>query len=449
MSESSQIVCIGRKLTSQFILNPDQTCAAVDPSPKPIIDFFNSKKPRTLRDAYVFMSRVNKSTMPDTKPVPYDNLFRVIDGIVSDKSLAEESKDINQPQQSAIVKIEPIKPIKPINQVKPSIEQKVDDTKSTGIKRGIKQQKISSTPLQSSPSDRDTSHTQQIQPQSTTTPPQVQNENVDDTVSRKSKRSRTGQMTTTGQMNMTQVTTTNMNVVQMPTTHVSTSEDEKMPESALVCTTGSIFQRYVDRNDIQLCRLIEKYDEVIMAGEEWISKKTLNMKQWSALTTFYTIFHFLGECLGWPLNDSLVISNYRDNTTKFSKIIPTIFEHYNISHHFKDCDNALKFLVWCIYSMNVFGVVRPILFKSIQDSKHFPLEAFFAVRRQHKQITYLGSWPFRATEKEIITCANGGTSIRYVDYLIKKCSKDMTDQMPITRQKILSRIPDWIHKIIK
>jgi hypothetical protein len=103
-----------------------------------------------------------------------------------------------------------------------------------------------------------------------------------------------------------------------------------------------------------------------------------------------------------------------------------------------ESDVVVKLLVWCIASMNSFGVIRPLIFSASNDNA-FELTPIFALKIKHEQILYYITWPIKVDSKKIYIF-HDQSKIKEIE-IAKLWGK--------SRRQILNKIPDWVYQLVK
>jgi len=192
-------------------------------------------------------------------------------------------------------------------------------------------------------------------------------------------------------------------------------------------------------------KYMEKYDKV-GSVKCWMTPDEISHgnTKWSPIASCYTIFYYIFKTLRWPLEESRIVINYQTNAVKFSKIIPIIYKKYGISDKLKNSDILVQLLVWCIASMNSFGIIRPIIFEGSTE-KAFRLTSLCAVKHRYERTIYYVTWPFRTDSQNLYVLHDQS---KMKDMKIKDTFL-MDLRLEKGYKKILKKIPDWVYKLVK
>jgi hypothetical protein len=189
---------------------------------------------------------------------------------------------------------------------------------------------------------------------------------------------------------------------------------------------------------------IEHYDNPKFLSRKWITREEISNgnNKWNTLASFYSMFLYIEKSLQWPLSEVRVVINYQKNAVKFSKIIPEIYKRYGISDKLKVSDNVTRLVVWCIASMNSFGIVRPLLFEGSTE-KAFRMSSMCSVKQKYNGVIYYITWPFKADGKNIYVVHNQ-TKLKEVKV---KETFLLDFDLQTNPKKILKKIPDWLYSL--
>lgn len=228
-----------------------------------------------------------------------------------------------------------------------------------------------------------------------------------------------------------------------PTPVSLTSNNSTLTPQSIFNSISTIENLYPpDDKDL---KRIEKYDKVGCI-KSWMTPEQIlhGNTKWNPIASCYIVFYYIFKTLRWPLEESRIIINYHTNAVKFSKVIPIIYKKYGISEQLKNSDILVQLLVWCIASMNSFGIIRPIIFEGSTE-KAFRLTSLCAVKQRYERTIYYVAWPFR-TDTQNLYVLHDQTKIKTI-----KIKDTFLLDLGLEKgyKKILKKIPDWVYKIVK
>jgi hypothetical protein len=228
------------------------------------------------------------------------------------------------------------------------------------------------------------------------------------------------------------------------------TEPESKDTSAL-CVPVSIFkstetisQRY--KPDEASVVQVNRYDQTnpSFLCRSWLSESSGGQKniKWSPIASCFVIFYYISRVLKWPLEETRVVWRYDRNAVRFDSVIGQVYKMYNIEERLRDSTILTRLLVWCIASMNSFGIIRPLLFKGTSENC-YRLGEMCASRQRYERIMYYITWPFRVDHHKVYVIRN---RTKLHEFQLKTTFlSDMHSDRNL--KKILKEIPDWVYNL--
>lgn len=224
------------------------------------------------------------------------------------------------------------------------------------------------------------------------------------------------------------------------------SEEPDNTLRSVFLSTETIEQRY--KPDPSLISQVNGYDQhnETFLCRYWMTDTELasrNLK-WNSVGSCYALFYYISKILKWPLEEVRVVVNYDTNAVKFSSVIGQVYKLYKIEDKFAESTILTKFLVWCIASMNSFGVIRPMIFKGTSGN-HQRMTELCASKQTYERILYYVTWPFRVDANKIYVILNR-TKLHEVPLKTTFLSDLHVES---NTKKLLKDIPDWVYTLVK
>lgn len=226
--------------------------------------------------------------------------------------------------------------------------------------------------------------------------------------------------------------------------------DTAVPEQASLCSvfksTKTIEQQY--KPSAKLIAKVNAYDQIneSFLCRQWLTDDEIasTNNKWNPIASCYTIFYYASKILNWPLEEVRVVVNYDINAVKLTSIIPQIYKLYKIENRLAESTILIKLLVYCIASMNSFGIIRPIIFKGISNQSH-RIEKMCASKQTYERINYHVTWPWRVSNSKVYVLSN---QTKLNDFSLK--TTFLSDlQYDKNSKKILKSIPEWVYRLAK
>jgi len=216
--------------------------------------------------------------------------------------------------------------------------------------------------------------------------------------------------------------------------------------SSVFRSTETIQQKY--KPDPKTISCVNNYDqsEESFLARHWMTPEQIERgnSKWNSVAACYSVLFYVQKILKWPLDEVRVVTTYDTNAVKLSLVIPQIYKIYGIERRLEESSSIVKLLVYCIASMNSFGIIRPMIFKGTTNQGHH-IEKFCASKQFYERIPYYVSWPWRTTSKHAYTIVNR--------LKLNEIALDRTILMDLhsdrNTKKLLRDIPDWVYGLIK
>jgi len=224
---------------------------------------------------------------------------------------------------------------------------------------------------------------------------------------------------------------------------VTATTDLRTPVS-IFKSTETIGQRY--KPDEASIVQVNRYDQTnpSFLCRSWLSELSGGQKniRWSPIASCFVIFYYISRVLKWPLEETRVVWRYDRNAVRFDSVIGQVYKMYNIEERLRDSNILTQLLVWCIASMNSFGIIRPLLFKGTSENCH-RLGEMCASRQRYERIMYYITWPFRVDSHKVYVIRN---RTKLHEFQLKTTFlSDMHSDKNL--KKILKEIPDWVYNL--
>lgn len=210
-----------------------------------------------------------------------------------------------------------------------------------------------------------------------------------------------------------------------------TIEQRYKPDPVLVAKVNG----YDQHNETFLCRC-------------WMTETEIanrNMK-WNPVGAYYALFYYISKILKWPLEEVRVVVNYDTNAVKFNQVISQVYKLYKIEDKLAESTIITKLVVWCIVSMNSFGIIRPMIFKGTSEKSH-RVEELCASKQTYERILYYVTWPFRMDAGKVYVLRNR-TKLHEIPMKTTFLS-DLHAERDKDKEKLLKGIPEWVYTLIK
>ena len=218
------------------------------------------------------------------------------------------------------------------------------------------------------------------------------------------------------------------------------------PLTSVFKSTQSIQQKYKpDPKTISCVNNYDQYEESFLC-RQWMTPEQLERgnSKWNAIASCYAVLYYAHKILKWPLDEVRVVTTYDINAVKISLVAQQIYKIYGIEHRFEESSAIVKLLVYCIASMNSFGIIRPIIFKG-KANQGYHIEKFCASKQLYDRVPYYVSWPWRTTSKNAYILVNR-TKMNEID-MGRTILQDLNSELNM--KKLLKDIPDWVYGLVK
>jgi hypothetical protein len=223
----------------------------------------------------------------------------------------------------------------------------------------------------------------------------------------------------------------------------SSISDTSEPHSVFD-STEIIGQIY--KPDIIFSKKVDDYDQLTSSyiNKRWLEgiNTSHNYTHWNPIASVYAILLYVQKILRWPLVESRIIVHYDKPAIRLCSVVEQIYKHCNIQHRLADSDPIIQMLIWCMMSMNTFGVIRPIIFKASTDNGG-RLVDFCAYRHRQDCVLYYTTWPFRVDSQKVYVLHNQ-TKIKEI---IMKSSILSDLHIEKNPKKVLKEIPEWVYHL--
>lgn len=212
------------------------------------------------------------------------------------------------------------------------------------------------------------------------------------------------------------------------------------------CVESAVKSSEMENNipsDPSKIKLIEKMDAPFRV-KSWLTKEEVfrENKKWNSVATLFTFFYYIHNQLKWPLEECRVTASYDYGSMIFSTVIEKVYKELGIFDKFKESSSIVKLVVWCIASMNNYGLVRHILFVG-STSTSSRLSSLCCNKQKHNNMLYYITWPFRTDNRRIYYYFNHN-KIRSLEI------KDFLDDLFILNyDDILKHIPKWLYGLVR
>lgn len=238
--------------------------------------------------------------------------------------------------------------------------------------------------------------------------------------------------------------------IMVPSLKPRVETDNVIPQQASLCSvfksTETIEQRY--KPSSKLVSKVNSYDQFneSFLCRQWLTDEeiaSMNNK-WNPIASCYSIFYYVSKILNWPLEEVRVVVNYDINAVKLTSIIPQIYKLYKIENRLTESTILTKLLVYCIASMNSFGIIRPIIFKGTSSQSH-QIEKLCASKQTYERIIYHVTWPWRVSNSKVYVLTNQ-TKLNEIP-LKTTFLNDLHHDKNV--KKLMNNIPDWVYGLTK
>ena len=226
--------------------------------------------------------------------------------------------------------------------------------------------------------------------------------------------------------------------------------DNAIPPQASLCSvfksTETIEQRY--KPSSRLVSKVNAYDQFneSFLCRQWLTDEeiaSMNNK-WNPIASCYSVFYYVSKILNWPLEEVRVVVNYDINAVKLTSIIPQIYKLYKIENRLAESTILTKLLVYCIASMNSFGIIRPIIFKGTSSQSH-QIEKLCASKQTYERIIYHVTWPWRVSNSKVYVLSNQ-TKLNEISLKTTFLSDLQHDK---NAKKLMKNIPEWVYGLTR
>ena len=224
----------------------------------------------------------------------------------------------------------------------------------------------------------------------------------------------------------------------------TTSISDKSEPHSVFDSTEIIGQIY--KPDILLSKKVDDYDQHTSSyvNKRWLEgiNTSHNFTHWNPIASVYAILLYIQRILRWPLIESRIIVHYDKPAIRLCAVVEQIYKHCNIQHRLAESDPIIQMLIWCMMSMNTFGVIRPIIFKASTENGG-RLVDFCAYRHRQDCVLYYTTWPFRVDTQKVYVLHNQ-TKIKEI---IMKSSILSDLHIEKNPKKVLKEIPEWVYHL--
>lgn len=226
-------------------------------------------------------------------------------------------------------------------------------------------------------------------------------------------------------------------------TRVSVSPSPAEPRS-IFKNTEPIHQIY--KPDAARKERINRYDQEQEAFlcRNWVPADLADTKttKMHPVGACYVVLSYIQRILRWPLEETRVVVQYDTNAVPLSSIIGKVYERYHIESHLPTSDATTRLLVWCLASLNAFGIIRPLVFKGTSENA-YRLSELCASRNTYERRLYYITWPFRVDSQQVWVLKNR-TKLHPVP-LKNTFLSDLHWEKNVTRT--LREIPPWVYAL--
>jgi hypothetical protein len=196
--------------------------------------------------------------------------------------------------------------------------------------------------------------------------------------------------------------------------------------------------------DAQFSAKVEKYDRECYLDRNWASgefdHKISNFI--NPLSNLYIFICFV-KSKQWPLSETRYIEKYDEPARKISDNACFLYEKLGLSEYYEPVNFIFHLLLWCIYSMHTYGIIRPLIFSTTCDFGE-PYTSMCAYKFKRGRNNYITLWPFRTDEKNIIMIHNNTKCNKYdVTSIIQNLNKN--PKTKYTHKQLEADIPRWFY----
>ena len=206
---------------------------------------------------------------------------------------------------------------------------------------------------------------------------------------------------------------------------IRTIEQSFAPDPARIANVN----QYDQRNEAWLCR-------------QWMAGPA-HSNQWTPVGSFYVLFYYVAKILRWPLEEVRVVVDYATNAVPLKDVIRKVYTVHGIEEKWKESSPLLQLLVWCIASMNWYGIVRPLIFVGTPCNNE-RVKQWCACKQPYNQVLYYITWPFRVDATQFHVLRNG--NLKSSDFRATFIN-DLHGKHQV--KKLLKDIPDWVHALAR
>lgn len=210
--------------------------------------------------------------------------------------------------------------------------------------------------------------------------------------------------------------------------------------------------KYEIKTTSELQKELEDYDQSFRL-KIWMTitqKDTANTK-WNPISSLYLFFYYIQENLGWDLHKCKVTVKYElgayDIVTIFDKQLYTKIEKM-LKKKLTNLTILTKLVLWCVYSMEHYGCIRPLLFQGKTEKAHLINPIFSLKHKQTKDDApcYV-SWPFRPTVHNI-ECYHNQSKINTIS-VVSLCNVLELNNEKKRKTFLNTHCPLWIFDLVK
>jgi hypothetical protein len=196
--------------------------------------------------------------------------------------------------------------------------------------------------------------------------------------------------------------------------------------------------------DQEILKKVNDYDKLLV-HKSWIDRDSLDETKWNPIASYYLLFYYIHHQLKWPLNQSYVMANYYDNNVKWQKVMHSVYRNCGIEDKLKESDIITQLTVWCIVSMNTWGLVRPMIFEGSTEHA-LRITVMMYLKQRFDGILYYITWPFRCDSNQLYILHDGK---KIKQFSIKEILLSDFHASRGAFKKILKSVPSWLYHIYK
>ena len=197
----------------------------------------------------------------------------------------------------------------------------------------------------------------------------------------------------------------------------------------------------------QLSAIVEKYDRECYLNRNWVFKINEKKKtQQNPIVIIYSFLYYLDSRHQLLLlSEVRYIDRYDEPACEIKDTACLLYEKLGITEYFEPNNYILHLLLWCIYSMHTYGIIRPLIFEFESDpSDQFKNMCAYKFKRGKRK--YLTMWPFRTDDENIIIIHNNSKENKHqIQSLLKE--KNIKSKTNLTIEQLQAKIPKWIYQI--